>query len=220
MATSTRSCPTTPGSLSRVDRRQARHRAGGGHARPCATPVKTNVMSREFADTSRRLRRRQGPGRRSVPKAAHVVPVVANRARPRAARRRDRRRVARAPPRPADRLAGPAPGDAGARGSRRARAPGEPVPGERERARRVRGRRARSARLRGDPAHGRDPGGELPRVPRRRGRRAHDLSSADEAWDIDHFLHENPELKRAAYAWLTDFVGWLPMADGGAGRRR
>ena len=37
----------------------------------------------------------------------------------------------------------------------------------------------------------------------------------DEAWDVDYFLHENPELKRAPYAWLTDFVGWLPMPDGG-----
>ena len=35
------------------------------------------------------------------------------------------------------------------------------------------------------------------------------------AWDLDYFLHENPELKSAAYAWLTDFVGWLPMPDGG-----
>jgi pimeloyl-ACP methyl ester carboxylesterase/predicted glycosyltransferase len=43
-----------------------------------------------------------------------------------------------------------------------------------------------------------------------------DLWVGDEAWDIDYFLHENPELKRAPYAWLTDFVGWLPMPDGGA----
>ena len=43
----------------------------------------------------------------------------------------------------------------------------------------------------------------------------HDLVVADEGWEIDHFLHENPELKRTAYAWLTDFVGWLPMPDGG-----
>jgi pimeloyl-ACP methyl ester carboxylesterase/predicted glycosyltransferase len=42
-----------------------------------------------------------------------------------------------------------------------------------------------------------------------------DLWIADEAWDIDYYLHENPELKRAAYVWLTDFVGWLPMPDGG-----
>ena len=43
-----------------------------------------------------------------------------------------------------------------------------------------------------------------------------DLVVGDEAWDLDYFLHENPELKRSPYAWLTDFVGWLPMPDGGA----
>ncbi|GAA4112528.1 hypothetical protein GCM10022415_07370 [Knoellia locipacati] len=46
-------------------------------------------------------------------------------------------------------------------------------------------------------------------------REAFDLVIGDEAWDIDYFLHENPELKRATYAWFTDFVGWLPMPDGG-----
>jgi hypothetical protein len=43
----------------------------------------------------------------------------------------------------------------------------------------------------------------------------YDLWIGDEAWEIDYFLHENPEQKRAAYVWLTDFVGWLPMPDGG-----
>jgi hypothetical protein len=43
----------------------------------------------------------------------------------------------------------------------------------------------------------------------------YDLVVADEAWDVDHFLHENTHLKRSPYAWLTDFVGWLPMPDGG-----
>jgi predicted glycosyltransferase len=43
----------------------------------------------------------------------------------------------------------------------------------------------------------------------------YDLVVADEAWEVDHFLFENPELKRTAFAWLTDFVGWLPMAEGG-----
>jgi pimeloyl-ACP methyl ester carboxylesterase/predicted glycosyltransferase len=43
----------------------------------------------------------------------------------------------------------------------------------------------------------------------------YDLWIGDEAWEIDYFLHENPELKRAAYCWLTDFVGWLPMPDAG-----
>jgi pimeloyl-ACP methyl ester carboxylesterase/predicted glycosyltransferase len=43
----------------------------------------------------------------------------------------------------------------------------------------------------------------------------YDLVIGDEAWEVDHYLHENPERKRTAYAWLTDFVGWLPMPDGG-----
>jgi pimeloyl-ACP methyl ester carboxylesterase len=43
----------------------------------------------------------------------------------------------------------------------------------------------------------------------------YDVWVADEGWEVDHFLHENPELKRAAYCWLTDFVGWIPMPDGG-----
>ncbi len=45
---------------------------------------------------------------------------------------------------------------------------------------------------------------------------AFDLWIGDEAWDVDHFLHENPECKTAAYAWLTDFVGFLPLPEGGA----
>jgi pimeloyl-ACP methyl ester carboxylesterase/predicted glycosyltransferase len=43
-----------------------------------------------------------------------------------------------------------------------------------------------------------------------------DVWIADEAWELDYFLHENPELKTARYVWLTDFVGVLPMPDGGA----
>jgi pimeloyl-ACP methyl ester carboxylesterase/predicted glycosyltransferase len=44
---------------------------------------------------------------------------------------------------------------------------------------------------------------------------AYDLVIADEGWEVDHFLHENPECKRSAFAWLTDFVGWVPMPAGG-----
>ena len=39
----------------------------------------------------------------------------------------------------------------------------------------------------------------------------YDLWIGDEAWEIDYYLHEHPSEKRAHYAWLTDFVGWLPM---------
>ncbi len=42
----------------------------------------------------------------------------------------------------------------------------------------------------------------------------YDLWVGDEAWELDYYLHENPDQKRAAYCWLTDFVGWLPMPDG------
>jgi pimeloyl-ACP methyl ester carboxylesterase/predicted glycosyltransferase len=47
----------------------------------------------------------------------------------------------------------------------------------------------------------------------------YDLWIGDEAWELDYYLHENPELKTAAYVWLTDFVGWLPMEDGGERER-
>jgi pimeloyl-ACP methyl ester carboxylesterase/predicted glycosyltransferase len=48
----------------------------------------------------------------------------------------------------------------------------------------------------------------------------YDLWIGDEAWELDYFLHENPELKRAAYAFLTDFVGWIPLPEGGADEAR
>ena len=44
----------------------------------------------------------------------------------------------------------------------------------------------------------------------------YDLVIADEAWDVDHYWHEHPDLKRAPIAWFTDFVGWVPMPDNGA----
>ena len=45
----------------------------------------------------------------------------------------------------------------------------------------------------------------------------YDLWIADEAWELDYYLHENPREKVVPFAWFTDFVGWLPMEDGGAG---
>jgi pimeloyl-ACP methyl ester carboxylesterase/predicted glycosyltransferase len=44
----------------------------------------------------------------------------------------------------------------------------------------------------------------------------YELVIADEAWDIDHYWHEHPELKKAKLAWFTDFVGFVPMPSGGA----
>ena len=47
----------------------------------------------------------------------------------------------------------------------------------------------------------------------------YDLVIGDEAWDVDYFWHEHPELKRAPMAWLTDFVGWVPNAGQWPARR-
>src|SRR5439155_27368165 len=44
----------------------------------------------------------------------------------------------------------------------------------------------------------------------------YDLCVGDGARGLDYCLHENPELKRSAYAWLTDFAGWLPMPGSNA----
>jgi predicted glycosyltransferase len=41
----------------------------------------------------------------------------------------------------------------------------------------------------------------------------YDLVIGDESWDVDYHYHENPELKRQPFVFLTDFVGCLPMQD-------
>jgi pimeloyl-ACP methyl ester carboxylesterase/predicted glycosyltransferase len=41
----------------------------------------------------------------------------------------------------------------------------------------------------------------------------YDLWIGDEAWELDYYMHENPREKRVPFAWLTDFVGFLPMDD-------
>ena len=43
----------------------------------------------------------------------------------------------------------------------------------------------------------------------------YDVWVADEGWEIDHFLHEEPELKTSPYVWMSDFAGFLPMPSGG-----
>ena len=48
----------------------------------------------------------------------------------------------------------------------------------------------------------------------------YDLWIGDEAWELDYYLHENPELKTAPFCFLTDFVGWLPMPEGGEDEAR
>lgn len=51
-------------------------------------------------------------------------------------------------------------------------------------------------------------------------REGYDLVIADEAWEVDRFWHEHPDLKRAKLVWMTDFVGVLPLPEGGAEEAR
>ena len=39
----------------------------------------------------------------------------------------------------------------------------------------------------------------------------YDMWIGDESWEVDYFLHENPELKSAPYVFLTDVIGFLPV---------
>ena len=41
----------------------------------------------------------------------------------------------------------------------------------------------------------------------------YDLVIGDESWEVDYYYHENPELKRQPFVFLTDFVGCLPMEE-------
>jgi UDP:flavonoid glycosyltransferase YjiC (YdhE family) len=40
---------------------------------------------------------------------------------------------------------------------------------------------------------------------------SYDLWVGDESWEVDYFLHENPDRKIAPYAFLTDVIGFLPV---------
>jgi pimeloyl-ACP methyl ester carboxylesterase/predicted glycosyltransferase len=42
----------------------------------------------------------------------------------------------------------------------------------------------------------------------------YDIVIGDEAWEVDYHYHENPELKRQPFVFLTDFVGCVPMEEG------
>lgn len=43
----------------------------------------------------------------------------------------------------------------------------------------------------------------------------YDVWIGDESWEVDYFLHENPELKSAPYVFLTDVIGFLPVDPAG-----
>ena len=142
---------------------------GSGHLPHARDPVKVNLLLRDFVDA----RAAAAPlGARQVPPQARALHLLTDRARPRAARRGDRRRAAQAPSRSRDRLAGAAPGHGGARGARRADPSGQRLPRQRVAPHRERVGRARPALLPGDPADGRDPALQLHGLPRPRARGA------------------------------------------------
>ncbi|MGN6174294.1 MAG: alpha/beta hydrolase, partial [Streptosporangiaceae bacterium] len=43
---------------------------------------------------------------------------------------------------------------------------------------------------------------------------SYDLWVGDECWEIDYYLHENPERKIAPYVFMTDVIGFLPTEPG------
>ena len=48
----------------------------------------------------------------------------------------------------------------------------------------------------------------------------YDLVIGDESWEVDYYYHENPELKRQPFVFLTDFVGCLPVGGDATGDER
>ena len=188
---------------------------GSGHGPHVRDPVKVNLLLRDFIAPAARRRARWVRG--ACAPQARALHLLADRPRPRPARRGDRRRAAQAAPRPRDRLARPAPRHAPC--SRRAASaihPGERAPRERVAAHRVASRPSTTC-----TASRRSAGWTRSCSPTSWSSTTscatsdYDLWIGDEAWELDYYLHENPELKRRRYAWLTDFVGWLPMPDGG-----
>ena len=181
-------------------------------------PVRVNLPLRDFvrARSRRRPPRRRGAGPGPATRRTGAVRLVAHRPGPRPPRHRHRRRAPAPPSRPGDRLAGPAPGDAHARPTPASAcippAPAWPA-----------SRPTWSPRAASTACTASRPGGGWTRScwPTSWSSTTwspssdYDLVVGDEAWDVDYYLHENPELKRFAYCWLTDFVGWLPMPEGG-----
>ncbi len=185
-----------------------------GHMPTGRDPVKVNLLLRDFlcppgaaaALAAQRLARQAG-----------AVHLLADRPRPCPARRGDRRRAAQAAPRPGDRMARPAPRHRGAGGAR-ASASTRPARSSPASPRTCSPRPADTSCRAFRPSGGwtRSCSPTSWSFTMSCASSHYDLWIGDEAWDLDYFLHENPELKSAPYAWLTDFVGFLPMPDGDA----
>ena len=158
--------PRRPGA-GEAHRREARHRQGR-RPLPAGAPAGRGQPGAARARRGGRARRPRPDGPPPRRPQAGPVHLLADRARPRAARRRDRARAARAGPGPRGRLARAEPGHPRAGGRGRAHPSGQPAPRQRVAPHGVGVRRARPALLPGVPPHGRDPGRQLHALPRRR----------------------------------------------------
>ena len=188
---------------------------GSGHVPHARDPVKVNLLLRDFVEPAAEPRRRVWTrGRRRRKRALYISsPIGLGHAQRDVAIARELRKLR---PGPRDRLARAAPGDAACS---RARASAST-----RRARTWRTSRATSSRESAEhDLHCFQAWRRMDEILVANFMVFHDLVReehydlwiGDEAWELDYYLHENPEQKRAAYVWLTDFVGWLPMADGG-----
>ena len=195
---------------------------GAGHLPIARDPVAVNLLAARRSPCGPRAAGARLDARRARGRARALVRVLADRARARLARPRDRRRAA--PPRARleiDWLAQEPVTDACCE------ARGETIhPASAElRQRGGAHRRARPAsttctRSRRSAGWTRSSCANFMLFHDVVREQRYDLWVGDEAWELDHFLHENPELKTAPFAWLTDFVGWLPMPDGRRARGR
>jgi hypothetical protein len=195
---------------------------GAGHIPLARDPVKVNLLIEEFARQFKPRSRAVRRGRTGTtgPSASSTFPRRSGSATP-GAMWRSRPHCA-STTRRADRLAGTASRDTRARIGRRTPSPRESLARQRVRAHRKRGGRTRPALLRGVAAHGRDPVANFMVF--------HDVVT-ETPYDLvigtsvgrRPLPARNPELKRFAYAWLTDFVGICrcpTAAARGAGHRR
>ena len=203
------------GCAARRARRRRAHRP-----RRVGPPARTHATrSRSICSCATSSRPRSPPrrlGARQVPPQARALRLLADRARPRAARRRDRRRAAQAPSRSRDRLAGAAPGHRGARGARRAD-PSRPAPSSPT---------SRTTSRASPPsttctASRRSAGWTRSCSPTSwssttsSARSSTTSGSATRPGSSTTTCTRTPSRSAPPYVWLTDFVGWLPMPDGG-----
>ena len=184
-------------------------------------PARRATRSRSTCCCATSSRRRAPPralGARTKSRRKRALYVsLADRARPRAARRRDRRRAAEAPPRPRDRLARAAPGDRAC--SRR---------GASASTRRARCSRTSRSHIECESAehdlHCFQAIRRMDEILLANFMVFHDLvarraattsGSATRRGSSTTTCTRTPSRSAPPYVWLTDFVGWLPMPDGG-----